>query len=310
MTSYVVRRIFAIIPVLFISWTLIFVVLQIIPGDPVNLMLAGRPASQEVRDNVRRQLGLDQPVHIRYVSFLWRAVRGDLGDSYRTRQPVTQEILGQLRPTLELAGGGLLIGLVFGVSLGVLSGTRPNSWADTGAMVFALAGISMPSFWTAMLLIFFFGLQLDLFPIVGTGLPALVLPSISVGFFLVGNLARLIRSTILEVMTEDYIRTGKAKGLGPWAVVFKHALRNAMIPPVTLLGVQFALLIGGAVITETVFARPGLGQMLVTSVLNKDVPMVQALVIYTTSAYIVFNLIVDLLYGVIDPRIRDARSAT
>jgi peptide/nickel transport system permease protein/oligopeptide transport system permease protein len=308
-TSYVVRRILSIFPVLFISWTLIFVVLQIIPGDPVNLMLAGRPASQEVRDNVRRQLGLDQPVHIRYVSFLWRAVRGDLGDSYRTRQPVTSEILAQLRPTLELAGGGLLIGIVFGVALGVLSGTRPNSWADTGAMVFALAGISMPSFWTAMLLIFFFGLQLDWFPIVGTGLMALVLPSISVGFFLVGNLARLIRSTILEVMTEDYIRTGKAKGLSHWTVVFKHALRNAMIPPVTLLGVQFALLIGGAVITETVFARPGLGQMLVTSVLNKDVPMVQALVIYTTSAYIVFNLIVDLLYGVIDPRIREARAA-
>ena len=171
-----------------------------------------------------------------------------------------------------------------------------------------ISGISMPSFWTAMLLIYIFGLQLKWFPIVGDGLPALVLPSISVGFFLVGNLARLIRSSILEVMTEDYIRTGKAKGLGHWRVVFRHALRNAMIPPITLLGVQFALLIGGAVITETVFARPGLGQMLVTSVLNKDVPMVQALVLYTTSAYIIFNLIVDLLYGVIDPRIRDARS--
>ena len=309
MTNYLIRRVIGVIPVLFISWTLIFVVLQIIPGDPVNLMLAGRPASQEVRENERRRLGLDKPVYIRYVSFLWRAVRGDLGESYRTRQPVSAAILDQLRPTLELAAGGLIVGLVFGVSLGVLSGTRPNSWADTGAMVFALAGISMPSFWTAMLLIFFFGLQLDWFPIVGTGLPALVLPSISVGFFLVGNLARLIRSTILEVMTEDYIRTGKAKGLSHWTVVFKHALRNAMIPPVTLLGVQFALLIGGAVITETVFARPGLGQMLVTSVLNKDVPLVQALVIYTTSAYIFFNLIVDLLYGVIDPRIRDTRTA-
>ena len=308
MTSYFLRRLAGIVPVLFISWTLIFAVLQIIPGDPVNLMLAGRPASQEVRENVRRNLGLDKPILIRYVNFLWRVVRGDLGDSYRTRQPVVREVGAQLRPTLELAAGGLLVGLVFGVSLGVLSGTRPNSWADTGSMVFALAGISMPSFWTAMLLIFFFGLKLDLFPIVGEGLPALVLPSISVGFFLVGNLARLIRSTILEVMTEDYIRTGKAKGLNHLRVVFKHALRNAMIPPVILLGVQFALLIGGAVITETVFARPGLGQLLVTSVLNKDVPMVQALVVYTTSAYIVFNLIVDLLYGVIDPRIRDARS--
>jgi len=176
-------------------------------------------------------------------------------------------------------------------------------------MVFALWGLSMPSFWTAMLLIYFFGLQLRWFPIVGEGLPALVLPSISVGFFLVGNLARLIRTTILEVMGEDYIRTAWSKGLRSWKVVVKHALRNAMIPPVTLLGVQFALLIGGAVITETVFARPGIGQLLVTSVLQKDIPMVQALVVYTTGAYILFNFIVDVLYGFIDPRIGETRQA-
>ncbi|UCH27454.1 MAG: ABC transporter permease [Trueperaceae bacterium] len=308
MLRYLIRRVIGVIPVLFISWSLIFFVLQLTPGDPVNLMLAGRPASEEVRENTRRLLGLDKPVHVRYINFLWKAVRGDLGDSYRTRQPVITEISAQLRPTLELAAGGLVIGLLFGVSLGVLSGIRPNSWWDTGAMVFALAGISMPSFWSAMLLIFFFGLKLGWFPIVGEGLPALVMPAFTTGFFLVGNLARLIRSSILEVMTEDYIRTGRAKGLGHWKVVFKHALRNAMIPPVTLLGVQFALLIGGAVITETVFARPGLGRLLVTSVLNKDFPMVQALVVYTTSAYIMLNLIVDVLYSVIDPRIRDARS--
>jgi ABC-type dipeptide/oligopeptide/nickel transport system permease component len=308
MLRYLIRRVIGVIPVLFVSWSLIFFVLQLTPGDPVNLMLAGRPASQEVRENTRRLLGLDKPVHIRYVNFLWKAVRGDLGDSYRTRQPVITEISAQLRPTLELAAGGLFIGLLFGVSLGVLSGIRPNSWWDTGAMVFALAGISMPSFWSAMLLIFFFGLKLGWFPIVGEGIPALVMPAFTTGFFLVGNLARLIRSSILEVMTEDYIRTGRAKGLGHWKVVFKHALRNAMIPPVTLLGVQFALLIGGAVITETVFARPGLGRLLVTSVLNKDFPMVQALVVYTTSAYIILNLIIDVLYSVIDPRIRDARS--
>jgi ABC-type dipeptide/oligopeptide/nickel transport system permease component len=306
--NYFVRRILAFVPVLFVSWTLIFVVLQIIPGDPVNLMLAGRPASQEVRDNVRRNLGLDRPVHERYLGFFWRALRGDLGESYRTRQPVIDLIKANLRPTLELAAGGLLVGVVFGVLFGVIAGTRPNSWLDTGSMVLALAGLSMPSFWTAMLLIYVFGLQLRWFPIVGDGPAALVLPSITVGLYLVGNLARLIRSSILEVMAEDYIRTGKAKGLSYWTIVFKHALRNAMIPPVTLLGVQFALLIGGAVITETVFARPGLGQLLVTSVLNKDIPLVQALVVYTTGAYIVLNFLVDMLYGVIDPRIREARS--
>ncbi len=306
--NYFVRRILTFIPVLFVSWTLIFIVLQVIPGDPVNLMLAGRPASQEVRDNVRRNLGLDRPVHERYVQFFWRAVRGDLGESYRTRQPVIDLIAANLRPSLELAAGGLIVGVVFGVLFGVLAGTRPNSWLDTGSMVIALAGLSMPSFWTAMLLIYVFGLQLRWFPVVGDGFAALVLPSITVGLYLVGNLARLIRSSILEVMAEDYIRTGKAKGLNAWTIVFKHALRNAMIPPVTLLGVQFALLIGGAVITETVFARPGLGQLLVTSVLNKDIPLVQALVLYTTGAYIVLNFLVDMLYGAIDPRIREARA--
>lgn len=306
--SYFIRRVLGVIPVLFISWTLIFVVLQIIPGDPVNLMLAGRPASEEVRNNVRRNLGLDQPVHVRYVSFLWRALRGDLGESYRTRQPVIQEIRAQLRPTLELALAGLVVGVVLGTALGILAGTRPNTWADTGSMVFALAGLSMPSFWTAMLLIYVFGLKLRWLPIVGDGFAALILPAISVGFFLVGNLARLIRSSILEVSNEDYVRTGRAKGLGHWAVIAKHVLRNALIPPVTLLGVQFALLIGGAVITETVFARPGLGQLLVNSVLTKDIPMVQALVVYTTGAYIVFNLLIDMVYGAIDPRIRDARA--
>lgn len=306
---YFVRRLLGILPVLFLSWTLIFVVLLVIPGDPVNLMLAGRPASEEVRENVRRQLGLDKPVHTRYVDFLWRAVRGDLGDSFRTRQPVAQEIWAQLPYTAELAAGGLLVGVLFGVILGIVSGVRPNSWLDTGSMVIALTGISMPSFWSAMLLIYVFGLQLRWFPIVGEGLPALVLPSISVGFFIVGNMARLIRTSILEVMGEDYIRTGRSKGLNHWAVVFKHAIRNAMIPPVTMLGIQFALLIGGAVITETVFGRPGLGTLLVTSVLQKDLPMVQGLVLYTTAAYIIVNFLVDLLYGVIDPRIRDARTA-
>ncbi len=307
--SYLLRRILGVIPILFFSWTVVFVVLQLIPGDPVDLMLVGRPASQEVRDNVRIQLGLDKPPLVRYGTFLLRAVRGDLGYSYRTRQPVVNSILEQVPETLELAVGGLIIGLFFGVLLGVISGTRPNSWADTGTMFVALAGISMPGFWVAMLLIYFFGLQLRWFPIIGEGLPSLVLPSIAVAFWLIGNLARLIRSSILEVMGEDYIQTGHAKGLGHWMVVFKHAFRNAMIPPITMLGIQFAYLISGAVIAEIVFARPGIGQLLVTSVLNKDIPMVQGIVVYTTAAFVLLNLLVDILYGLIDPRIRESRAA-
>lgn len=307
--SYYLRRILTVIPILFVSWTVVFVVLQLIPGDPVDLMLVGRPASQEVRDNVRIQLGLDKPPLVRYGNFLLRAVRGDLGYSYRTRQPVVNAIVEQLPETLELAVGGLIIGLFFGVLLGVIAGTRPNSWQDTGTMFVALAGISMPSFWVAMLLIYIFGLQLRWFPIIGEGLPALILPSIAVAFWLIGNLARLIRSSILEVMGEDYIQTGHAKGLSPWRVVLKHAFRNAMIPPITMLGIQFAYLISGAVIAEIVFARPGIGQLLVISVLNKDVPMVQGIVVYTTGAFIILNLLVDILYGLIDPRIRESRAA-
>ena len=307
--TYFVRRVLGMVPVLFVTWTVVFVVLEIIPGDPVNLMLAGRPASEEVRERERERLGLDKPVLVRYASFLGRALKGDLGESFRTRQPVTEMIREQLRPTLELSLGGLVVGVTFGVALGVLAGIRPNSWLDTSSMFVALLGVSLPSFWTGMMLIFLFGTTLRWVPIVGEGLPALILPSITVGLFLCGGLARLIRSSILEVMSQDYIRTARAKGLPHRVVVMKHAMRNALIPPVTLLGVQFGLLITGAVITETVFARPGLGQLLLQSVLNKDIPLVQALVVYATGAYIVLNLAVDLLYGVIDPRIKLAQAS-
>ena len=307
--NYVLRRILGMIPVLLFTWTIVFIVLQVIPGDPVNLMLAGVPASQEVRDNERKRLGLDRPVVERYFTFLARAAKGDLGESFRTRQPVGKMIMEQARSTLELALGGLLVGLLVGVVLGVLAGVRPNSWVDTLCMTLALMGVSLPSFWIGMLLIWVFGNVLGWVPIVGRGLPALILPSITVGLFIAGGFARLVRSSIIEAMGQDYIRTARAKGLPRAKIVFKHALRNAMIPPVTLLGVQIGVLIGGAVVTENVFARPGLGTMLVEAVLTKDMPLVQALVVYTTAAYLLVNLLVDILYGVIDPRIRMGRAS-
>ncbi|MGL4442890.1 MAG: ABC transporter permease [Alsobacter sp.] len=307
--AYVLRRIAGMIPVLLFTWTIVFVVLQVIPGDPVNLMLAGVPASQEVRDNERKRLGLDRPVVERYFTFLARAAKGDLGESFRTRQPVGKMILEQARSTLELALGGLLVGLLVGIVLGVLAGVKPNSWVDTLCMTLALMGVSLPSFWIGMLLIWVFGNVLGWVPIVGRGLPALILPSITVGLFIAGGFARLVRSSIIEAMGQDYIRTARAKGLPRTKIVFKHALRNAMIPPVTLLGVQIGVLIGGAVVTENVFARPGLGTMLVEAVLTKDMPLVQALVVYTTAAYLFVNLVIDILYGVIDPRIRMGRAS-
>jgi len=295
--------------VIVFTWSLVFVVLQVIPGDPVNLMLAGVPASEQVRQRERERLGLDKPVVEQYVRFLVRAVQGDLGDSFRSRQPVTRMIAEQLRPTLELALGGLVVGLTVGIVLGVLAGIRPNSWVDTVCMVGALVGVSLPSFWIGMVLIYVFGVTLAWVPITGRGFQSLILPSITVGLFIAGGFARLVRASIIEAMNQDYVRTARAKGLPPAKIVIKHALRNAMIPPITLLGMQFAVLIGGAVVTENVFSRPGLGTMLVDAVLAKDAPLMQALVVYTTAAYVVINVVVDLLYGVIDPRVRQERAA-
>jgi len=301
--DFLLRRLFGIIPILLLTWTIVFAAMHMVPGDPVTLLLGGTPASQEAIEAERHRLGLDRPVPVQYVEFLRRAVIGDFGDSFATRQPVLSMIGSQIGFTLSLAGGGLLVGMVFGTLLGVAAGLRPGGWIDTAVMTLALAGLSLPSFWIGMVLIQVFGTTLGWVPIIGTGLPALILPSITVGLFLVGGLARLIRASIIEVMGQDYIRTARAKGLGPWLVVGRHVARNAVIPPMTLLGVQFAVLIGGAVVTEQVFARPGIGAMLVNAVLTKDYPLVQGIVVMTTAAYIAINLLIDLLYGLIDPRI-------
>jgi ABC-type dipeptide/oligopeptide/nickel transport system permease component len=305
--TFIVRRILGLVPILVLTWTAVFIVFELIPGDPVNLMLAGVPASEEVIANERARLGLDRPPLERYFTFLARAATGDLGESFRTRQPVTDMILDQLGPTLQLAGAGLVVGLTVGLFLGVLAGLRPGSWLDTTCTFTALAGSSLPSFWTGMLLIYVFGSMLGWVPIVGSGFDALILPAIVTGLFIAGDFARLVRTSIIDASRQDYIRTARAKGLSPVKIVGKHALRNALIPPVTMLGIQLSNLIGGAVVTENVFARPGLGTLLVDAVLNKDLPLVQALVVYTTAAYLVINLIIDILYGLIDPRIRHSR---
>jgi ABC-type dipeptide/oligopeptide/nickel transport system permease component len=308
--AFLIRRLIGIIPVLFLTWTVVFIVFEMIPGDPVNLMLGGVPASEEVIQNERHRLGLDRPVVERYFTFLGRATVGDLGDSFRTRQPVTAMILEQLPSTLELAAGGLVVGLTCGLLLGVAAGLRPNTWIDTVATFAALTGGSLPSFWSGMMLIYIFGSLLAWVPIVGSGFQALILPSIVTGMYLAGDFARLVRSSIIDAMKQEYIRTARAKGLKPIRIVVKHALRNALIPPITLLGIQLSTLVGGAVVTENVFARPGLGTMLVDAVLTKDMPLVQALIVYTTGVYVIINLLVDLLYALIDPRIRYSTAAS
>jgi ABC-type dipeptide/oligopeptide/nickel transport system permease component len=304
--DWLLRRAVGIVPVLVLTWTLVFIAMHLIPGDPVSLILGGTPASEEVLQAERHNLGLDRPVLVQFFDFLRRAATGDFGLSFTTRQPVIAMIGSQLPYTLSLAGGGLLMGSVFGTVLGTLAGLRPNGWADMAVMTSALIGLSLPTFWIGMVLIHVFGNVLRWVPIVGTGFSALILPSITVGLFLAGGLARLIRSSIIEVQNQDYIRTARAKGLWPVTIVAKHIARNAVIPPITLLGVQFALLIGGAVVTERVFARPGIGNLLVEGVLSKDYPLVQGVVTMTTAGYIIINLLVDVLYGLIDPRISRA----
>ncbi len=306
--NFFIKKLLIVIPTLYIAWTVVFVTLNIIPGDPVNLMLGGRPASDEVRENVRKNLGLDKPVFERYTSFLINATKGDLGKSYLTRQPVTTMIKENMMPTIELSIGGLIFGVFFGVFFGIFAGTKPNSMRDTFSMIIALCGISLPSFWIGMMLIYIFVTTLGCVPIVGEGFVSLILPSITVGLFFAGGMARLTRSSLVDVLNQDYIRTARSKGISKYRIVLRHSLRNAMIPPVTLLGIQFGLLITGAVITEEVFARPGLGQLLLQAILAKDIPLVQALVVYMTAVYIFLNLIVDFTYGIIDPRIRLERN--
>ncbi len=301
----VATHLLGVIPTLLLSWTIVFGAMHLIPGDPVAMMLAGTPATDQVIEAERARLGLNRTLPEQYIAFLSRIVVGDFGESFRTRQPVSRMVGEQLPYTLQLAAGGLVVGLVLGITLGVLAGVFPHGWVDTLVMTVALAGVSLPGFWVAMLLILVFATWLGWLPVLGSGFQALILPSISVGVFLAGGLARLIRSSIIDVMTQDYIRTARAKGLPPFKVVAKHAMRNALIPPITLLGVQFALLIGGAVVTETVFARPGIGAMLVQAVLDKDYPLVQAIVVWTTAAFILINVAIDLLYSLIDPRVAE-----
>jgi ABC-type dipeptide/oligopeptide/nickel transport system permease component len=301
----ILGRLLGVIPTLLITWTFVFGAMRLVPGDPVLLMLQGTPISDSAMEAARAKLGVDRPLVVQYVSFLANAAVGDFGDSFRSRQPVTKMIAAEFPKTLELAIGGFLVGVVLGTVLGVMAGVRPNGWVDTLCMTTALVGLSLPSFWIGMILIQVFATQLGWVPVLGSGWDALILPSITVGLFLAGGLARLMRNSIIEVMGQDYIRTARAKGLTGLRVVAKHAMRNAMIPPLTLLGIQFALLIGGAVVTETVFARPGIGKLLVQAVLEKDFPVVQGIVVLTTGVYVLVNVLIDIAYGIIDPRVQE-----
>jgi peptide/nickel transport system permease protein/oligopeptide transport system permease protein len=304
MTTYIARRLLAVIPTLLGVLLAVFLMVRLAPGDPAQL-LAGEFATPETLADIRQRFGLDQPWHVQLGLYAANVVRGDLGQSVRTRKPVAYELRQYFPNTLRLTLGAMLVALLIGIPAGIIAATRPGTIFDLLAMLGALIGVSMPVFWFGLMAILIFSVQLGWFPVAGTGtLWHLVLPAITLGTGTAAILARMTRSAMLEVLSQDYIRTARAKGLAGRVVVFKHALRNALIPVVTITGLQFGGLLEGAVITETVFAWPGIGQLLVGSILARDYPVVQGAVLLIAVAFILINLIVDLLYGAIDPRIR------
>ncbi len=305
MLPFIAGRALSAVPVLFGVTLAVFSMLFLVPGDPVKMMLAEFGASPDQIAQMRAQLHLEEPVLQQYGRFVWNAVRGDLGTSIRSRRPVVREILENLPSTAQLALGSMAVAVGLGVTLGVLAALARNSWLDVGSMAVALLGVSMPSFWLGLLLIVAFSLHLGWFPATGGGtVRHLVLPTLTLGMVTTAIVARLTRSSMLEVLGQDYIRTARAKGLAGWGVVIRHGLRNALIPVVTIFGLQFGNVLAGAVIVETVFGRPGLGRLIVGGVLNKDFPLVQGTILFVAAAYVAINLLVDLAYAVVDPRIR------
>ncbi len=279
--------------------------LHLVPGDPVKIMLADFQTSPQQIELLRTQLHLNDPLPKQFARFVANAARGDLGLSIRSKRPVRTEIAENLGATLQLAIAALLIAVVVGVTLGMIAAIHQNGWLDFGPMLVALCGVSMPSFWLGLLLIFFFSLRLGWFPATGGGdLKHLVLPALTLGLSAAAIIARLTRSSMLEVLRQEYMTTARAKGLRETRVVIRHGFKNALIPVVTIFGLQFGSLMVGTVIVETVFARPGIGRLIVTAILAKDFPIVQGIVLLIATTYVVVNLIVDISYGILDPRIR------
>jgi peptide/nickel transport system permease protein len=321
-----------IIPVLLGVSLVVFFMVRAIPGDPAQILL-GQNATQEQVAQLRAQMGLDKPVIVQYVVFLRDALTGDLGQSIVTGRAVTTELLVRFPATLELTAFAMLIAVLVGVPVGVIAAVKQYSILDKVTSVLALTGISMPIFWLAMILVVIFTVELRLLPFPGRlssetsitaitglvlvdslltgnfagfwdGLKHLIMPALALGTIPMAVVTRMTRSSMLEVLNEDYVRTARAKGVVPWRVVSKHALRNAMLPTVTVIGLQVGLLMGGAIITETIFAWPGVGQIAYESVYRRDYAMIQGVVLYGALLFVLVNLLVDILYGVLDPRVR------
>lgn len=307
MANYILRRLLQAIPVLIGISIFTFLIIHLTPGDPVQLFAGDKPISDEQATQIRHEYGLDKPLWRQYVDYVDGIAHGDFGSGLHSKRPVSDTIREAIGPTIQLALAGLLVAIVFGVTLGVIAALFHNSWIDSIAMVIALLGVSVPVFYLGLLLLFLLSFEINLFPATGSGsIRHLILPAFVVGFSSSAYIARLVRSSMLETLRQDYVVTARAKGLRERAVVSRHALRNALIPTITYLGLQFAGLLGGAIVTEQVFSRPGLGRVAVTAIGNRDFPLIQGTVLVITAIYVLVNLLVDLSYALIDPRIRYA----
>lgn len=303
MFTYIIQRLVAAVPTLLGVAVIVFLMLRLLPGDPARV-IAGVLASAEDVEGIRRQLGLDQPLVVQFALFLGGLLRLDLGLSARTSQPVTQEVLARLPYTIELAVMATAIATAIGIAAGVVAATHHNSKVDYLVSAASLCGVSMPVYWLGLMLIVVFAINLRWFPAAGADQPAsFILPSLTLASFTVALIARMTRSSMLEVLRQDYVQTARAKGLHERAVLYAHALRNALLPVITIVGLQFGTLLGGAVLTETVFGWPGIGQLLVESIFARDYPLVQGIVLTFSGLFILVNLAVDVLYAYVDPRI-------
>lgn len=304
MVMYTIRRLLMLIPVLLGVTLLTFAIVQATPGDPVQLML-GPHASPERIQEFREKLNLNDPILVQYSRYVWNAVRGDLGNSFRGQTPVLDEILARLPCTVELTITAMGMAIICGVSIGTIAAMSRRKWVESTTMTLALIGLSIPDFWLAIILILIFGVGLGWVAVSGgQGFKDLILPAFCLALPPAATLARLTRSSILEVIREDYVRTARAKGLNWRTVTRIHMLRNALIPVVTVIGLEFAAMLGGTVFIENVFARPGIGRFAVNAISARDYPQVQGVVLVAATVYVLLNLVVDLAYGFLDPRIR------
>lgn len=307
MTRYIIKRLFFMVPVLLGVTLLVFLIFHLTPGDPARVLLGemGQGASPEAIEALRHQLGLDRPWYVQYGDFLFKAIQGDFGRSFRGDRPVLPELLARFPVTLQLTLSALGLAALTGIPLGILAAVKRHTWVDHLVMVVALLGVSLPSFWFGIMLMQMFALKFKVLPPSGTGTwQHMILPAVTVALSSVAFIARMTRSTLLDQLREDYVRTARSKGLKQSAVIFRHALKNAFIPVLTTVGLQFGHLLGGSVVTESIFSLPGLGRLAVEAIKGRDLPSIQGSVLWVALVFSLVNLAVDLGYAALDPRIR------